>query len=102
MTFGSQCVRGVLCFSLATFISPLLLWGQSQDPSPKTDTQAAPTANTATDKTQTSPSPATSSDKKAENKQELSMQDTGATFKVRVNLVQVRVVVRDSNDKTVE
>jgi len=30
------------------------------------------------------------------------MQDTGPTFKVRVNLVQVRVVVRDSRDKPVE
>jgi VWFA-related protein len=101
MTFGSQCVRGVLCFSLATWISPAALWGQTQDPSPKTDTQAAP-ASGATDKTQANSSPAQNTDKKTENKQEVSMQDTGATFKVRVNLVQVRVVVRDSSDKTVE
>jgi VWFA-related protein len=100
MTFGSQCARGVLCFSLATWISTTALWGQSQDPSPTTDTQAAPT--TATDKTQISPGPSQNTDKRSESKQEVSMQDTGATFKVRVNLVQVRVVVRDSNDKTVE
>ena len=30
------------------------------------------------------------------------MQDTGATFKLRVNLVQVHVIVRDSRDKPVE
>jgi len=35
-------------------------------------------------------------------KQEVSVQDTGATFKVRVNMVQVRVVVRDSKGKPVE
>src|SRR5271170_6623306 len=101
MTFGNQCVRGVLCFSLATWISPAVLLGQTQDPSPRTETQATPAAS-ATDKTQTSPSSSQNTDKKADNKQEVSMQDTGATFKVRVNLVQVRVVVRDSNDKTVE
>ena len=35
-------------------------------------------------------------------KQEVSMEDTGATFKLRVNLVQVHVIVRDSADKPVE
>jgi VWFA-related protein len=101
MTFGSQCGRGVLWLSLAALISTTALWRQGQDTSPKTETQAKPTSS-ATDKTQTSSSPAQNTDKKSENKQEVSMQDTGATFKVRVNLIQVRVVVRDSSDKTVE
>jgi VWFA-related protein len=101
MTFGNQCVRGVLGFSLAAWISPAVLWGQTQDPSPTTQSQAPPSTGT-TDKTQTPPSSGQDTDKKTESKQEVSMQDTGATFKVRVNLVQVRVVVRDSNDKTVE
>ncbi len=35
-------------------------------------------------------------------KQEVSMLDTDATFKLRVNLVQVHVIVRDSRDKPVE
>ncbi len=35
-------------------------------------------------------------------KQEVSVQDTGATFKLRVNLVQVHVTVRDSAGKPVE
>jgi VWFA-related protein len=39
---------------------------------------------------------------KNEAKQEVSMQDTATTFKLRVNLVQVRVVVRDSKGKPVE
>ena len=34
-------------------------------------------------------------------KEEVSTKDTGTTFKVRVNLVQVRVVVRDKNGKLV-
>ena len=101
MTFGSHCGRGILWFSLAAWISTTALWGQTQDPSAKTDTQTTPATN-ATDKTPTSSLPPQNTDKKSENKQEVSMQDTGATFKVRVNLVQVRVVVRDSSDKTVE
>jgi VWFA-related protein len=101
MTFGSQCGRDVLWVSLAVLISATALWGQTQDTSPTTGTPATP-AGSATDKTQTNPTPTPDSEKKTENKQELSMQDTGATFKVRVNLVQVRVVVRDSSDKTVE
>ena len=35
-------------------------------------------------------------------KQEVSMQDTGTTFKLRVNLVQVHVIVRDSAGKPIE
>jgi VWFA-related protein len=35
-------------------------------------------------------------------KQEVSMQDTEATFKLRVNLVQVHVIVRGAADKPVE
>ena len=38
----------------------------------------------------------------AEAKQEVSMQDTGATFKLRVNLVQVHVIVRNTAGKPVE
>ena len=35
-------------------------------------------------------------------KQEVSVQDTGTTFKLRVNLVQVHVIVRDAAGKPVE
>ena len=45
---------------------------------------------------------ASQSGKPAEDaKKEVSLQDTGTTFKLRVNLVQVRVVVRDEHDKPV-
>ena len=46
-----------------------------------------------------------SADKKpdnSDNKAELSSRDTGTTFKLRVNLVQVRVVVRDKQGQLVE
>jgi VWFA-related protein len=56
----------------------------SQDASPKTDSTA-----------KTPPPPA------AEQKEEVSSRDTATTFKVRVNLVLVRVVVRDSQGKAV-
>ena len=47
--------------------------------------------------------PATQSAKTETNpKEEVSSKDTGTTFKVRVNLVQVRVVVRDNKGKLVE
>jgi VWFA-related protein len=38
---------------------------------------------------------------KTENGSEISQTDSGATFKVRVNLVQVRVIVRESSGKAV-
>jgi VWFA-related protein len=101
MKFGNQRGRGLLWALLAVSIGVPACYGQTPDSPPTTGSQAAP-ATGATDKTQASPSPAQSPEKNSENKQEVSMQDTGPTFKVRVNLVQVRVVVRDSQDKTVE
>src|SRR5271169_5789926 len=41
-------------------------------------------------------SPTQTPAKGADTKTEVSMQDTAPTFKLRVNLVQVRVVVRDA------
>jgi VWFA-related protein len=43
-----------------------------------------------------------SSKTETETKSEVSMQDTGTTFKLRVNLVQVHVIVRDSRGKPVD
>jgi VWFA-related protein len=102
MRFASQCGRGVLWVSLAVSTGVPALCAQTQDsPPPTAESQNQPAA-TSTDKPQTSPSPARDAEKKSDDKQELSMQDTGPTFKVRVNLVQVRVVVRDSQDKPVQ
>jgi VWFA-related protein len=80
---------------------PVIFLGQTPDKPPAPAAQSAPPPN-ATDKSQANTPPAPDTEKKPDNKQEVSMQDTGPTFKVRVNLVQVRVVVRDSKDKPVE
>jgi VWFA-related protein len=53
-------------------------------------------------KTQGNPTDTQTPKNNAETKQEVSMQDTGTTFKLRVNLVQVHVIVRDSAGKPVE
>ena len=64
----------------------------STTPSPTPNSSAqAPPANSA---------PPAKTDGNA--KPEVDLQDTGTTFKLRVNLVQVRVVVRDSQGKAVE
>src|SRR5215468_7120586 len=39
---------------------------------------------------------------KPDNASEISQSETPATFKVRVNLVQVRVIVRDPSGKTID
>ena len=46
--------------------------------------------------------PATANTNKPDNASEISQTDTAASFKVRVNLVQVRVIVRDPSGKTVD
>jgi len=63
----------------------------AQAPSPATPPQDAPAKTDSTAKAP--PAPAQT--------EEVSSQDTPATFKVRVNLVLVRVVVRDSKGKIV-
>jgi VWFA-related protein len=63
----------------------------AQTPPPATPPQDAPAKSDSTAKAP--PAPAQS--------EEVSSHDTPATFKVRVNLVLVRVVVRDSNGKIV-
>jgi len=63
---------------------------------------AASQANPPAEKAQGNPTDTQTPKDNAEAKQEVSMQDTAATFKLRVNLVQVHVIVRDSHDKPVE
>jgi VWFA-related protein len=94
------CALSLLCFFAVAI---------AQEPAPTTPpTQSAPPpvstpSPAAADKTQ-SPAPASpavsqtpkpTDAKPSDAKTEVSMQDTGTTFKLRVNLVQVRVVVRD-------
>jgi len=63
---------------------------------------AAGQGNPPAEKTQGNPTETQTPKINGEAKQEVSMQDTGATFKLRVNLVQVHVIVRDSASKPVE
>jgi VWFA-related protein len=60
------------------------------------ETSGAPTA------AKTAPDTPATPTAKTEAKTEVSTKDTGTTFKLRVNLVQVRVVVRDRKGKLVE
>ena len=76
-----------LVFCLSIFTNCLF----AQTPPPATPAQDAPAKTDSTAK----PPPAP-----AQN-EEVSSQDTPATFKVRVNLVLVRVVVRDAHGKIV-
>src|SRR5579871_6095996 len=93
-------LRFALLFAFAVSL-PL----RSQDP-PSSQAPAPSAAAPATAPTQPQspssekPSPASASPAKPSS--EVSMQDSGPTFKLRVNLVQVHVVIRDSHDKPVE
>jgi len=62
---------------------------------------AAAQGNPPAEKTQGQPAETQTAKDEGAAKQEISMQDTGTTFKLRVNLVQVHVIVRDSANKPV-
>ncbi|HVO57856.1 MAG TPA: VWA domain-containing protein [Dongiaceae bacterium] len=82
-------LRAVLLFALGAF-APFL--ATAQDPPPP----AAPSQSTPA-------TPNSNPDKQAPTSTaEVVTRDAEATFKVRVNLVQVRVVVRDQNGKVVD
>src|SRR5215469_16789846 len=70
------------CFLSGVLFLPCLGWGFARAQEPPTP--AAPNTN------------------KPDSASEISQSDTAATFKVRVNLVQVRVIVRDPSGKTVD
>jgi VWFA-related protein len=72
---------------------------QAQNPPAKTPA-AVPTASAQDEKSKQAPAQQPS-DQVPGNNSELSSQDHPATFKVRVNLVLVRVVVRDAQGKVV-
>ncbi len=73
---------------------PILL--RAQDPASGAGQNSAPADKTPAIPTQTQPPKPP-----ADPKQEVSMQDTGTTFKLRVNLVQVHVIVRDDRGKAI-
>jgi len=63
---------------------------------------AAGQGNPPAQKTQGNPTETQAPKDNGAAKQEVSMQDTGTTFKLRVNLVQVHVIVRNAAGKPVE
>jgi VWFA-related protein len=76
---------------LCPWISPALLHAQS--PTPPSQPQDAPA--------KTNPPAESAPPAASTTNQEVASRDTPTTFKVRVNLVLVRVVVRDANGKVV-
>ena len=85
---GSKCLAlAVLTSCSLTFFHPLF----AQNPPPATSPPA----------TQEAAKPAATESAQSQAVQEVSSKDTPATFKVRVNNVLVRVVVRDSHGKVV-
>ncbi|HEY1471876.1 MAG TPA: VWA domain-containing protein [Candidatus Acidoferrum sp.] len=78
------------------FLQRLPVYGQQPPGSPA---QASPSGS-AKNTTQNPASGQTSSAKNDPNA-EVTVQDSGTTFRLRVNLVQVHVVVRDANNKPV-
>ena len=81
-----------------SLIVTLLVWvacASGQEAGSSATTQADQKSN------QTSP-PEQAAKTNPDAKTEVSTKDTNTTFKLRVNLVQVRVVVRDENGKPVE
>ena len=85
---------GFRAISLVVFVCCLSFFAspfRAQTPAPATPPQGATVKADSTAKQASAPAPA----------EEVSSHDTPATFKVRVNLVLVRVVVRDSKGKIV-
>jgi VWFA-related protein len=77
---------------LLAFLAASTFFLRAQEPTTGAGQSSAPA-----EKAQGIPAESPSPKPPAEPKQEVSMQDTGTTFKLRVNLVQVHVIVRDSN-----
>jgi hypothetical protein len=91
---ASRSLPRTIWFALLSVITSCagLAVARAQDPPAPPQTAQAPPADTS----QNAPKP----DAKATN-DEIVSHDSPATFKVRVNVVLVRVVVRDSNGKVV-
>jgi VWFA-related protein len=84
----------VFCGSVACFAGLTRLALAQQEP-PKTDVVPAPVQAPATPNASGTPNPSSAKEP------EVSSHDTPATFKVRVNLVLVRVVVRDLQGRVI-
>jgi VWFA-related protein len=85
-------------------LAVLAVWAggaRAQDSPVGTSSPTAATATTEAKKASDTPAPLPAKGA-SDNKSEVSSHDTNTTFKLRVNLVQVRVVVRDKQGKLVD
>jgi VWFA-related protein len=85
-----------LLLMLLAILATSVAVSRAQNPS-----GAAGQGNPPAEKAQANPTETQTPKINGETKTEVSMQDTGTTFKLRVNLVQVHVIVRDAADKPV-
>lgn len=110
LTFLSRIVSGRwLRWRHLPYIFLVLLLGsggmvRAQEQPPGAGQATSPTSGSAQEATQPSKAPASdnATAKSSAPNAEISQVDSQATFKVRVNLVQVRVVVRDPSGKPVD
>jgi len=92
LLYRNPSCRRAFWIALSFFLPSLILPAHGQDPAPASAPEKAPPA-----------SPQESAPKsKPDAGSEISQMDSAATFKVRVNLVQVRVIVRDSSGKPID
>src|SRR5271157_4120606 len=97
MNFKVTQRRALHLLMLLALLATSAAVSRAQDPS-----GAAGQGNPPAEKAQDHPTATQTPKDTGAAKQEVSMQDTGTTFKLRVNLVQVHVIVRDSADRPVE
>ena len=99
INFSVTCPMLFLRFARRTalFLLPLVWLGGAR----AQDSPAPPGPPASQDKPPATPATNQTARSGSDNKAEVSTSDTGTTFKLRVNLVQVRVVVRDASGKPV-
>ena len=92
LPYRNPLCRVMFWFALPFFLPLITQSARGQDSAPASTPEKAPPANPQ----EPAPKP------KTDNASEISQMDSAATFKVRVNLVQVRVIVRDSSGKPID
>ena len=92
LLYRNPSCRRALWIALSFFLPLLIQAAHGQDSAPAAAPEKALPANS--QESPTKPKPDAGS--------EISQMDSAATFKVRVNLVQVRVIVRDSSGKPID
>jgi VWFA-related protein len=101
LAYGKQWCRRLARVTMLVVVAAWTAGARAQDSA--SETASTPSSAAATKAAKAADTPAGQTTKTAsENKAEVSSHDTGTTFKLRVNLVQVRVVVRDKQGKLVD